>query len=183
MSRQEQILEAAVRLFRQHGFHGAGIDQIGAEVGISGPAIYRHYPNKLALLIAASKRAAEHLEAAAKHIVADAGSAEEALRRLIDMHVRFALTDRELIAVYLDEERNLPADERRRIRRLQRAYLEHWLGPLEELMPSASPEHRRSVLFAVYAILNSPTVFESHLEPEELAGLLARMAMAAIREG
>lgn len=183
MTRQEQILEAAVRLFRQHGFHGAGIDQIGAEVGISGPAIYRHYPNKLALLIAASERAAEHLEAAAKHIVADADDAAEALRRLVDMHVRFALTDRELIAVYLEEERNIPTDERRRIRRLQRSYLEQWLGPLEELMPAASPEHQRAVLYAVYAILNSPTVFDSHLDSDELAQLLARMAMAAIRAG
>lgn len=183
MSRQEQILEAAVRLFRQHGFHGAGIDQIGAEVGISGPAIYRHYPNKLALLIAASERAAEHLAAAAQYVVADSASADEALHRLIDMHVRFALTDRELIAVYLEEERNLPAAERRRIRRLQRSYLEHWLGPLEELLPAASPEHLRAVLYAVYAILNSPTVFDSHLESDELADLLSRMAMAAIKAG
>ena len=183
MSRQEEILEAAVRLFRLHGFHGAGIDQIGAEVGISGPAIYRHYPNKLALLIAASERAAEHLEAAAKHIVADAEDADEALHRLIDMHVRFALTDRELIAVYLEEERNIPTDERKRIRRLQRSYLEQWLGPLEELMPGSSPERLRAVLYAVYAILNSPTVFDSHLDGEELADLLAGMAMAAIREG
>jgi len=183
MSRPEQILEAAVRLFRKHGFHGAGIDQIGAEVGISGPAIYRHYPNKLALLIAASERAAEHLEAAAKHIVADSDNATDALRRLIDMHVRFALTDRELIAVYLEEERNIPADERRRIRRLQRSYLEQWLGPLEELMPTASPERRRAVLYAVYAILNSPTVFDSHLDRDELAKLLAGLAMAALRAG
>ena len=180
MSRPEQILEAAVRLFRQHGYHGAGIDQIGAEVGISGPAIYRHFPNKLALLIAASERAAGQLEAAAKHIVADAETADEALHRLIDMHVRFALADRELIAVYLEEERNIPSDERRRIRRLQRSYLEHWLAPLEELMPQASPERLRAVLYAVYAILNSPTVFDSHLPVDELASLLSSMAKAAI---
>lgn len=183
MSRQEQILEAAVRLFRQHGYHGAGIDQIGAEAGISGPAIYRHYPNKLALLIAASERAATHLESAAKHVVADSDTATEALERLIDMHVRFAITDRELIAVYLEEERNIPTDERRRIRRLQRSYLEHWLAPLEALLPEASPERLRAVLYAVYAILNSPSVFDSHLDGDELAGLLTRMATAAITAG
>ena len=180
MSRPEQILEAAVRLFRQHGFHGAGIDQIGAEVGISGPAIYRHYPNKLSLLIAASERAAEQLESAAKHIVADASSADDALDRLIDMHVRFALADRELIAVYLEEERNIPTEERRRIRRLQRSYLEQWLQPLEQLVPSSSPERLRATLYAVYAILNSPTVFDSHLGHDELAGLLSDMAKAAL---
>lgn len=183
MTRQEQILEAAVRLFRQHGFHGAGIDQIGAEVGISGPAIYRHYPNKLALLIDASERAAEHLEAAAKHIVSDTPDAEQALRRLIDMHVRFAITDHALIAVYLEEERNIPTVERRRIRRLQRSYLDHWLGPLGQLIPGATTERLRAVLYAVYAILNSPTVFDSHLDSDELADLLANMAMAAIKEG
>lgn len=183
MSRPEQILEAAIRLFREHGYHGAGIDQIGAEVGISGPAIYRHYPNKQAMLIAASERAAVHLESAAKHIVAEADTPTDALNRLMDMHVRFALTDRELIAVYLDEERNLPEDERRRIRRLQSSYLDQWLAPLEALLPKASLEHRRAVLYAVYAILNSPTVFDSHLDEDELADLLVAMARAAITAG
>ncbi|MGH3950933.1 MAG: helix-turn-helix domain-containing protein, partial [Pseudonocardiaceae bacterium] len=49
-SRREQILAAAAELFAQHGFHGVGIDDIGAAVGISGPALYRHFRSKDAML-------------------------------------------------------------------------------------------------------------------------------------
>ncbi|MBI0385672.1 helix-turn-helix transcriptional regulator, partial [Streptomyces albiflaviniger] len=36
-SRREQILKEAARLFAERGFHGVGVDEIGAAVGISGP--------------------------------------------------------------------------------------------------------------------------------------------------
>ena len=60
-SRREMILDAAVALFRTEGFHGAGIDDIGAAAGISGPGVYRHFANKHALLVAMSERVVERL--------------------------------------------------------------------------------------------------------------------------
>src|SRR3569833_1006145 len=48
-NRREQILSAAAELFAHHGFHGVGIDDIGAAVGISGPALYRHFRSKDAI--------------------------------------------------------------------------------------------------------------------------------------
>ena len=49
-SRREQILAVAARLVARHGFHGVSIADLGAAVGISGPAVYRHFPGKEALL-------------------------------------------------------------------------------------------------------------------------------------
>jgi AcrR family transcriptional regulator len=51
-ARRAQLLAAAARLFRRHGFNGVGIDDIGAAAGVSGPAIYRHFRGKQALLAA-----------------------------------------------------------------------------------------------------------------------------------
>ena len=42
--RREQILIVAARLFAKHGFHGVSIADLGAAVGVSGPALYRHLP-------------------------------------------------------------------------------------------------------------------------------------------
>lgn len=50
--RAAQIRAAAAVLFRQRGYQEIGIDEIGAAVGISGPAIYRHFRGKDALLAA-----------------------------------------------------------------------------------------------------------------------------------
>gem|GEM_PF-5309266 len=47
-ARREQILEAALNLFRTHGFHGVGIDEIGAAIGVTGPAIYAYFDSNTA---------------------------------------------------------------------------------------------------------------------------------------
>ncbi|GAB3900977.1 hypothetical protein GCM10027612_63580 [Microbispora bryophytorum subsp. camponoti] len=49
-NRRAEILEAAAGLFAARGFHGVSIEDIGAAVGISGPALYRHFSGKEALL-------------------------------------------------------------------------------------------------------------------------------------
>lgn len=48
--RRTSILSAAAHLIRQRGFAHVGIDDIGAEIGLSGPALYRHFESKQALL-------------------------------------------------------------------------------------------------------------------------------------
>src|ERR1044071_7137914 len=50
--RRERILASATSLFEENGFHGAGIDDIAAAAGVTGPAIYRHFKNKDAVLVA-----------------------------------------------------------------------------------------------------------------------------------
>ena len=50
MNRREQILAIAAELFAQKGFHGVSIAELGAACGFSGPAIYRHFRSKDAVL-------------------------------------------------------------------------------------------------------------------------------------
>lgn len=44
--RRQSIIEAAKRLFAQHGFHGVSIDQIVKAVGVSPAILYRHFKSK-----------------------------------------------------------------------------------------------------------------------------------------
>ncbi len=48
--RRQQLAVAAAQLFRQRGFNEVGVDDIGAAVGIGGPALYRYFPSKQAVL-------------------------------------------------------------------------------------------------------------------------------------
>ena len=48
--RREQILDTAADLFAQRGFHGVSVADLGAACGISGPALYKHFPSKDAML-------------------------------------------------------------------------------------------------------------------------------------
>ncbi|MFT4229748.1 MAG: helix-turn-helix domain-containing protein, partial [Microbacterium sp.] len=49
-NRQASLLREAARLFAEHGFNGVSLEDLGAAVGVSGPAIYRHFANKQAVL-------------------------------------------------------------------------------------------------------------------------------------
>jgi AcrR family transcriptional regulator len=44
--RRERILDAAVRLFAERGFHAASMDQIAAAAGISKAVVYDHFTSK-----------------------------------------------------------------------------------------------------------------------------------------
>lgn len=60
--RRDEIVVAAARLFREVGYVPASIDEIARNVGISGPAIYRHFKGKSAILISVIERAVAHAE-------------------------------------------------------------------------------------------------------------------------
>ncbi len=50
--RQTQIMESALELIAEKGIQGLTIKNLAKKIGVSEPAIYRHYENKSAILIA-----------------------------------------------------------------------------------------------------------------------------------
>lgn len=177
--RREQILASAISLFEENGFHGAGIDDIASAAGVTGPAIYRHFKNKDALLVALFDRLAERLTG----ILDTVGGLEgrEALETLVRLHARLAFDERALIVVYISEERNLPEPERRRVRRFQRAYVEAWTDLLRPLRPDLSDEERRAAVHAAIGLLNSTGYRRQVGLPRAQAEeMLARMAIVAL---
>src|SRR3954462_4749618 len=97
-TRREQILSEAARLFAARGFHGVGVDEIGAAVGISGPGLYRHFAGKDAMLAELLVGISEQLLTGGKRRVAESGGDPAALlASLIEGHIDFALDDPPLI--------------------------------------------------------------------------------------
>lgn len=60
-TRRRQVVSAAALLFRRRGYHAVGIDDIGAAVGMTGPALYRHFTGKPAVLHAVIRSFVEDL--------------------------------------------------------------------------------------------------------------------------
>jgi AcrR family transcriptional regulator len=186
--RRERILASATSLFEENGFHGAGIDDIAAAAGVTGPAIYRHFKNKDAVLVALFERLGERLEAILEKVAAEVGADasgehRSALEMLVRLHVRLAFEDRALIVVYISEERNLPEGERRRVRRFQRAYVEAWSEVLRPLRPDLSDDERRTAAHAAIGLLNSTGYRRQVGLPRARAEeMLARMALVALLE-
>ncbi|MFI6028673.1 TetR/AcrR family transcriptional regulator [Amycolatopsis magusensis] len=111
-NRKAQIALAAAELFCRRGYHSVGVDEIADAVGITGPAIYRHFRTKQAILAHAVGELSEGLATAA--VPADgAGSAAERLDSALRNLAAFAVERRTLTRLYQWEDRHLPEDERR----------------------------------------------------------------------
>ncbi|HSV66753.1 MAG TPA: TetR/AcrR family transcriptional regulator [Mycobacteriales bacterium] len=185
-SRRDQIVAAAAELFARRGFHGVGIDDIGAAVGISGPGVYRHFRSKDAVLGHMLVGISEKLLAGGQARTAAAGDPAEALRALIRWQVDFALDHPALITVHARDLANLTETDQRRVRRLQRAYVEVWVVAIGRTVRPAGgagtgPDQAglRAAAHAVLGLINS-TPHSAVLDRPSMAALLERMAYAAL---
>jgi len=173
VERRERLLRATAELVAEHGYHAVGIVDIGAAAGVTGSAIYRHFRTKDELLVAVIDQFVTHLEEGA----ADARSLDE----LIAAHVDNALRDRAVIAVYDQNTHILPSDDKRRIRRRQRVYVERFVAVLLDERPDLAPDVARARVQATFGLLNSVSDFPSPLPLDAQASLLRVMALAALR--
>jgi AcrR family transcriptional regulator len=178
--RRKEILDAAAGLFAARGFHGVSIEDIGGAVGISGPALYRHFSGKESLLAEILLDISERLRASAIERVTRAADGEEALDALIAAQIDFALDEPALITVHDRELGNVPEPARRQIRRLQRLYIEEWVTVLSELYAGVRPPVLRAAAHAVFGLLNSTPHSAGELSRDAMAALLHRMAKSAL---
>ncbi len=152
--RRAAILDAAAQLFAERGYAGVTLDELGAAVGVSGPAVYRHFPGKAAVLAAILVGASRSLHDGAERVLAEASGAP-ALRALIAFHVDFALAEADVILVQDRELEQLDAEPRHEVRALQRRYVEHWVRTLAELRPDRAEEELRLRAHAAFGLMNS----------------------------
>jgi AcrR family transcriptional regulator len=153
--RRLQLLSAAERLFAERGFLAVRLEDIGAAAGVSGPAIYRHFPNKESLLVELLVGISTRLLAGARAALSRATGATATLDSLIDFHLDFVLGEPDLIQIQDRDLAHLPAAAERQVRRAQRQYVEIWVGVLRELKPTLAEADARLMAHAVFGLLNS----------------------------
>ncbi|MGQ4601596.1 SACE_7040 family transcriptional regulator [Nocardia sp. R6R-6] len=178
--RRRQLLEAGARLIADRGFLGMRLDDLGAAVGISGPAVYRHFPSKEALLTELLVGVSQRLLDGGKGVVAQTNSPARALDGLVEHHLDFALGEPELIRIQDRDLDSVPAPAHREIRRTQRQYVEIWVGVLRELHPELPEETARVQAHAAFGMLNSTPHSATTATAVRARPVLRRMALAAL---
>jgi AcrR family transcriptional regulator len=179
-SRREQILQAAAQLFAERGSRSVGVDDVGAAVGVTGPAIYRHFASKDAMLAEMLLGISERLFGGGSEVVAQAADdVEGQLRALIAFQVDFALANPALITVQDRDLGNLADADAAQVRRLQRRYVEVWVAVLARLHPGADAAACRARAHAVFGLINSTPHSAGRVSRPAMAALLSDMAWAA----
>lgn len=178
-ARRDALLRAAATLFAEHGYSRVTIEDLGAAAGVSGPAVYKHFASKNAVLAALLTGTSEGLLAGGAAVVAE-HSGRVALERLVAFHARFALDNPDVIRVQDRDLDQLEADDRHAVRLLQRRYVELWVGVLADIHPAADASVLRMRAHAVFGLLNSTPHSGAGVTRSVMRTELQRLAMAAL---
>jgi len=180
--RRAAVLAAAAHLFAERGFARVSLEDLGAAVGVSGPALYRHFAGKQAVLGALLVGVSEGLASGGRAVVEEARDAAAALTALIEFHVDFALANADVIRVQDRDLDSLADPDRHEVRALQRAYVELWVDVLGRLHPDAERSILRTKAHATFWLINSTPHSGSARgsEKAQTRAVLERMAAAAL---
>ena len=178
-SRRQQILDIAADLFARRGFHGVSVAELGAACGISGPALYKHFPSKDAVLAEMLVSISERLLAEGTARVQASPDARSAIEALVEWHIEFSLAHRALIVVQDRDWSSLPDEAREVVRNLQRAYVDVWAGQLEHVHQGLGTDRARAMAHAAFGLLNS-TPHSALIPDGQMHDLLRSMALGAL---
>ncbi|WP_206062903.1 TetR/AcrR family transcriptional regulator [Nocardioides piscis] len=178
-SRRSQILDIAADLFASRGFHGVSVAELGNACGISGPALYKHFASKDAMLAEMLVSISETLLEEGTARSAAAADARGAVEALVEWHIEFALGHRALIVVQDRDWSSLPPEARERVRLLQRAYVDVWATRLAELHRDLPVDRARAMAHAAFGLLNS-TPHSGLIPDPQLHDLLREMALGSL---
>ena len=178
--RQREILDLAAELFARRGYHNVSVKDIGEAVGISGPALYKHFSSKNEILVQLFEGAADGLLHQAQDITSATVHAPAALAALVHNHVAFALAHRWLIALFAQESQNLPTAAGRRNRLSQRRYIGEWIHTLGECRPELAEYEAREMVLAAMAVIHSARVYRCRATVVRDALFIERLALAVL---
>lgn len=183
-SRRAALLDAAAQLFAERGYNGVSIEDLGAAAGVSGPAVYRHFSGKPAVLAALLAGVSQDLLEGSRAVVAESPGPQQALRGLIEFQVDFALRNANVIRVQDRDLSSLADEDQETVRSLQRTYVEVWVDALAALEQQPDRTHLRRKAHAAFGLINS-TPHSTHRrrsskDTADLRQLLEEMAWAAL---
>lgn len=151
-NRKQLIVAAASRQFERKGFHDASIADIAAEVGITGPALYRHFRNKHDLLVAAIELEIEQLELAY--------GADGDLVDLIDTAAQTLLRAGRASSVWQRSNVFLDIDQREELSKRYLAALDPLRTAIVAARPALGEAEAEVLTWAVHAVLSSARAYD-----------------------
>ncbi|WP_460772815.1 TetR/AcrR family transcriptional regulator [Microbacterium sp. GXF7504] len=182
--RKRRIEEAAALAFAQHGYHQVGMSDVAAAVGISAPALYRHFPNKYALFARTAFLVAHRLveETAADADADPAGpdEAREVLERLLNAVIATTMELRAVGGIYRWEGRYLEAADRARLTAEFDTLRARFIAPHARYRPAVPDAEREVLVWAALAAVASITAHRTVVAAATMRRLLHDAAWRAL---
>ena len=121
LTREDEILAAAARAFREKGYHGASIRDIADSVGLLKGSLYHYIRSKEDLLARLFDGALEGTVRELEAIAARDATPRARLHEMVKAYVHAVTENLDAVGLYLREWRALPAPELARLRARRRS--------------------------------------------------------------
>jgi AcrR family transcriptional regulator len=152
-ARMSEIRTAALELFTRRGYEATTMSDLGAEVGIRGPSLYKHVASKQDVLVDIMTTTMDALLAAHRAAVSSTTDPTERLRRAVEAHVRYHARHRREAFVGNREIRSLIEPHRSAVLARRAGYEQSFRSLITDGV-AAGRFHVASPRLASYAILD-----------------------------
>ena len=113
-ARRDQIAHAVLAIATERGLSAVSVAAVAARVGVSPPALYRHYPSKDAMLDATLERMASAVTANLE-LAREGDDSLAALTRLFERHIALVCANRGIPLLVFSEDILQNANRRQRL--------------------------------------------------------------------
>jgi len=181
--RKAQIARASAESFSLLGYHAVSMEAIAAKVGISAPALYRHYASKYDLFRGAVLALGRQLVDCTDFADAEpAGAADPvaALDRLVEALIDVTLANRESGGLYRWQARYLHGEDQATLMDQLRVVNRRIQRPLIAIRPTLTSSHRWMLSSGLLSVIGSIVDHRVALPDGEIRVLLTEVASAVL---
>ncbi|WP_439032597.1 TetR/AcrR family transcriptional regulator [Gordonia terrae] len=177
--RSEQIVRAATRLFQDTGYRNVGIEQIGAAVGLTGPAVYRHFPSKHDILVQALATQVDLVEGLVTDAITRGRSPAERLSQFLD-GIGHLAAHHDVSTLWRREQHHLQPDESGSMRDSFVRLSDRLSAMIADTRPQVSPDQAELLGAAVLSVYSNTSEMRGSLPPARLIQIQRAVADAII---
>ena len=185
--KEDRLLEAATHLFKEQGYHSTSMQELADAVGMQKGSLYYYIEGKEDLLCRLMERATSFMAAQIDEIYASDLPPAQKLRWALETHAVTMMDHLDLVAVYLNEYRNLPPEHLAEALTIRKRYEQALMQIVED--GTASGEFQAvNVKMAVFGMLGMLNWTHQWFSPDgplssnEVAATLADLAMNALAQ-
>jgi TetR/AcrR family transcriptional regulator, cholesterol catabolism regulator len=187
ISRKEQILSTAARMFKQRGYASTSMRDIASELGMEAASLYHHIASKEEILESISFAIADKLIAAIAEVNDIYFNAEEKLRMAIEQHVKIITQNIDQSAVFMHEWRSLSEPKLTEFKTLRDAYENEVKvilndGVNEDLFENVDQKFAALTILSTLNWVNEWYNPKGKMSPTEIANKLSDFILGGLRK-
>jgi AcrR family transcriptional regulator len=154
--RRQQIVDASIDIFYEHGYHKASIRDISQRMGITKAAIYYHFRDKEEILYTIVDQGTNELLMAFESALFEKENPFERLRNLILKQIYFMKSQRKKVKILVEDVKFLNGAYKKLIKDKQKTILHLYRANLENLQKQGKLRQFNvtTATFGIFGMIN-----------------------------